>query len=190
MNNRKKIPQWLKVLGVTVIAAIMIRTFLFSSYVVEGKSMMPNLQDGNRLIVNKIDYNISKPHRFDVVIFHADKTKDYVKRVIGLPGDKIAYKNDVLYINGKPVNEPYLKPYKDKLITGQLTEDFTLKEYTGHSTVPKGKLWVMGDNRQKSVDSRQFGFVDMDKVVGKVNIRFWPLSKFDLIHSQGKNVKK
>ncbi|MFC7393813.1 signal peptidase I [Scopulibacillus cellulosilyticus] len=186
MRKRREIPQWIRVFGVTVIAVIIIRTFLFSSYVVEGKSMMPNLQDGNRLIVNKIDYNISKPHRFDVVIFHATKNEDYVKRVIGLPGDKIAYKNDVLYINGKPVKEPYLKPYKGQLITGQLTQDFTLKEYTGHSTVPKGKLWVMGDNRRESVDSRQFGFVDMDKVVGKVDLRFWPLSKFNIIGSQGK----
>ncbi|TCP29314.1 signal peptidase I [Scopulibacillus darangshiensis] len=171
--------EWIKALGIAVIIAVLVRSFIFTNYVVEGKSMMPTLQDGNRLIVNKIDYDISKPDRFDVIIFHATKTEDYVKRVIGLPGDKIVYKNDKLYVNGKYIKEPYLKPYKDKLVSGQLTQDFTLKGNTGRATVPKGKLWVMGDNRQNSVDSRVFGFVDMDQVVGKVDLRYWPVSEFN-----------
>ncbi|MBM7646822.1 signal peptidase I [Scopulibacillus daqui] len=180
-SKKRELYQWTAALIIAVAIASLVRGFLFTNYLVEGKSMMPNLQDGNRLIVNKIDYKMSKPHRFDVIIFHATKTEDYVKRVIGLPGDKIAYKNDTLYVNEKPVPEPYLKEKKDELAAGQLTEDFTLKGYTGVTTVPKGKLWVMGDNRQDSVDSRRFGFIDMNQVVGKAVLRYWPLSEFGSI---------
>ncbi|MFC7391599.1 signal peptidase I [Scopulibacillus cellulosilyticus] len=182
MKKRKKSEafEWIKALVIAVIIALLIRGFVFTNYIVEGKSMMPTLQDGNRLIVNKLDYEVSKPHRFDVIIFHATKTEDYVKRVIGLPGDKIAYKHDTLYVNGKPVKEPYLNKYKSELISGQLTQDFTLKGLTGQARVPKGKVFVLGDNRQNSVDSRVFGFVDEDKIVGKVDLRYWPLSELQV----------
>ncbi len=173
--------QWLKAFVLAVLIALFVKHFLLTTYVVEGKSMMPSIQGGNRLIVNKADYHITEPHRFEVIIFHANKTEDYVKRVIGLPGDKIVYKHDVLYVNGKAVKEPYLDPYKKKLISGQLTNDFSLMEETGRATVPKGKLWVMGDNRQISDDSREFGFVDMHQVVGKVDVRFWPVNEVQLM---------
>lgn len=185
MNEKKKndVIEWAKALGIAVLIAVLVRAFIFTNYVVEGESMMPTLQNGNRLIVNKIDYDFGKPHRFDVIIFHATKTADYVKRVIGLPGDTIQYKNDVLYVNGKPVKEPYLKPYKSKLPPGEeLTNDFTLKKLTGKTKVPPGKLWVMGDNRQVSEDSRYFGFVDESKIVGKVDLRYWPFSEFQLLN--------
>lgn len=173
--------QWLKAFAFAVLIAFFIKHFLFTTYVVEGKSMMPSIQGGNRLIVNKADYHITEPHRFDVIIFHATKTSDYVKRVIGLPGDKIVYKNDVLYVNGKAVKEPYLEPYKKQLISGQLTDDFSLRSETGRETVPEGKLWVMGDNRQISADSREFGYVDIDQVVGKVDVRIWPMDEVKLM---------
>lgn len=87
-------------------------------------------------------------------------------------------KNDVLYVNGKPVEEPYLKPYKRRLIDGKLTGDFTLEEMTGKKTVPKGRVFVLGDNRLNSWDSRHFGFVKMNQIVGKVNARYWPFDEF------------
>lgn len=136
--------------------------------------MMPTLRDGNLLIVNKF----GGIQRFDIIVFHANKQEDYVKRVIGLPGDRIAYKNDVLYVNGKPVKEPYLKSHKRKLIDGKLTGDFTLEEVTGKKTVPKGCVFVLGDNRLSSWDSRHFGFVKMNQIVGKVNARYWPFDEF------------
>ncbi|WP_027724613.1 signal peptidase I [Tuberibacillus calidus] len=181
-KDKREAFEWLKALAIAVIIAIVIRSFIFTNYIVEGQSMMPTLQDGNRLIVNKIDYDITKPHRFDIIVFHATPTDDYVKRVIGLPGDSIEYKNDVLYINGKKVDEPYLKPYKEQLVSGLLTENFTLKEITGVERVPKGKVFVMGDNRRNSVDSRRFGFVDMNQIVGKVDLRYWPFSEFNMMH--------
>jgi signal peptidase I len=180
-KRKNEVFEWIKALAVAVIIAVVIRSFIFTNYVVEGESMMPTLQNSNRLIVNKIVYHISEPKRYDIVIFHATPTEDYVKRVIGLPGDKIEYKNDVLYVNGKKVPEPYLNPYKSKLTSGDLTQNFTLKKETGSTTVPKGKLFVMGDNRRNSVDSRIFGFVDMTKVVGKVDLRYWPLNEISLV---------
>ncbi len=177
--------EWIKALGIAFIIAIIIRSFILQNYVVEGVSMMPTLQNGNRLIVNKLSYHVFQPKRFDIIIFHATPTADYVKRVIGLPGDTITYKNDVLYVNGKKVDEPYLKPYKSKLLPGQeLTKDFSLDtlDSTGRVThVPKGKLFVMGDNRLNSEDSRYFGFVDESQIVGKVDLRYWPLNEFSLV---------
>ncbi|WP_085521238.1 signal peptidase I [Tuberibacillus sp. Marseille-P3662] len=181
-KSKSEAVEWFKALGLAVIIAIVIKSFFFTNYIVEGKSMMPTLKDGNRLIVNKIDYDISQPDRFDVVIFHHNDKEDYVKRVIGLPGDTIRYENDVLYVNGKAVKEPYLKPYKEQIKSGHLTEDFNLKDYTDHKKVPKGKLFVLGDNRRVSSDSRVFGFVDMDQVVGKVNLRYWPIRQFEFMH--------
>ena len=136
--------EWIKALGIGLIIFIIIRTFLFSNYVVEGESMMPTLQDGNKLVVNKIGYHIGELDRFDVVVFHANEKEDYVKRIIGLPGDKIVYKDDKLYVNGEYYPEPYLEKFKQEYIGSKLTGDFTLQEITGEKTVPKGKIFVLG----------------------------------------------
>lgn len=173
---------WIKAIAVAVIVALLIRHFVFSNYIVRGESMQSTLQDGNRLIVNQFVYRLSKPHRFDVIVFHATPTDDYVKRIIGLPGDTIRYHNDQLYVNGKKVAEPYLKQNKAALPAGvDLTQNFSLKNMEGTYRVPKGKLWVMGDNRRNSEDSRYFGFVDERKVVGKVQLRYWPFDEFGTI---------
>ena len=177
---RKEGLEWLKAFCIGLMIFVIIRSFFFSNYIVEGKSMMPTLQDGNKLVVNKIGYEIGELHRFDVIVFHASPEEDYVKRIIGLPGDSIEYKNDILYINGKPYKEQYLDKYKSKIIDGKLTGDFTLKEITNKEKVPPGKIFVLGDNRRDSSDSRFFGFVDQSKVVGKVNLRYWPLEKWDM----------
>ncbi|HET7580340.1 MAG TPA: signal peptidase I [Bacillales bacterium] len=178
--NKKALFDWLKAIAVAVVIVWIIQSFFFANYVVHGQSMMPTIQDGNRVIVNKIDYDFGKPKRFQLIVFHYSKTEDFIKRVIGLPGDSLHYKNDVLYVNGKPMKEPYLKPYKKQLVSGNLTKDFTLKQVTGYKTVPKGHVFVMGDNRRNSYDSRYFGFVSMDKIVGKVDVRYWPISTFQV----------
>jgi signal peptidase I len=167
--------EWVKALAIGILLFAFIRTFFFSNYVVEGESMKPTLEEGNKLVVNKIGYQIGAFERFDVIVFHANKKEDYVKRVIGLPGDRVEYRNDQLYINGKKVDEPFLEPYKDEVVSGRLTGDFTLKELTGIDTVPEGKLFVLGDNRRSSWDSRHFGFISINQVVGKVDLRYWPL---------------
>jgi signal peptidase I len=173
--------EWLKAVMIAVLLAGGIRYFIFAPIIVDGLSMMPTLHDHDRMIVNKLSYKIGTPKRFDIIVFHAEEGKDYIKRVIGLPGDHIEYKNDTLYVNGKAYKEPYLDKYKKQLIDGPLTEPFTLEEITGKKTVPKGYLFVMGDNRRFSKDSRHIGFIPMEKVVGKANIVYWPLSDARII---------
>lgn len=172
--------EWFKAGAIAFVLFIFIRTFFFSSYEVDGESMQPTLQDGNKLVVNKIGYQIQDINRFDVIVFHANNKEDYVKRVIGLPGDKIMYEDDWLYVNGIKYREPYLKDFKHPFPGQNLTGDFTLAELTNSRNVPAGKLFVMGDNRLGSMDSRHFGYVSIDQVVGKVDIRYWPLDEFNM----------
>jgi signal peptidase I len=172
--------EWLKALGIGLIIFVFIRTFFFSNYEVDGESMKPTLQDGNMLVVNKIGYQIGKLNRFDVIVFHANEEDDYVKRIIGLPGDQIEYRDDELYINGQKMEEKYLEKYRNHHLGNRLTGDFTLIELTGEEVVPEGKIFVLGDNRLRSWDSRHFGFISVDKVVGKVNLRYWPLNDMDV----------
>lgn len=172
--------EWVKALLIAFGIAALIRLFLFTPIVVDGVSMMPTLKDGDKMIVNKISYKIGSPDHFDIVVFHAPEKKDYIKRVIGLPGDTVEYADDVLYINGKAQEEPYLKAYKEELSGGTLTEDFTLEEKIGRQTVPEGHIFVMGDNRRMSNDSRHIGPISMDEIVGTTKFVFWPIKDIGL----------
>lgn len=173
--------EWLRTIGIAIILAVFLRTFFFSSYIVDGESMMPTLENGNLLIINKIVDEVDDIERFDVIVFHATPKDDFVKRIIGLPGDKVEYKNDVLYINNKPVQEAYLDKYKVGLKGEKLTGDFTLKGISNgvSEVVPNGHIFVLGDNRKDSYDSRYFGFVPIEKIVGKVNLRYWPIDEIN-----------
>lgn len=176
-SKKNDLLEWMKAGVLGIILFFFIHTFLFSSYEVDGTSMESTLSDGDKLIVNKIGYEFGTISRFDVIVFKGNNGDDYVKRVIGLPGDSIQYKNDRLFVNGRYVKEPYL--HRQTMLLGQKeTGDFKLKEFTGKDKVPENKLFVMGDNRLNSHDSRHFGFISMNDVVGKVNIRYWPLEKF------------
>ncbi|MBD3109464.1 signal peptidase I [Bacillus sp. AGMB 02131] len=184
MTTKKKseLWEWIKALLIAVALAVIIRFFLIAPIVVDGYSMMPTLHDQDRMIVNKISYTFSDPERFDIVVFHAPEGKDYIKRIIGLPGDTVEYIDDVLYINGEPIDEPYLDEYKEQVFDGPLTDSFTLLDIPdGQETVPEGYLFVMGDNRRNSKDSRHIGFVSMDKVVGKTSIVYWPISDMRIV---------
>nr|WP_223700995.1 signal peptidase I [Sutcliffiella deserti] len=169
----------LKWLIVSFLLVIMIRALFFSNYMVEGHSMNPTLQEGNYLMVNKIIYTFSKPERFDVIVFHQGNGEaDYVKRVIGLPGEKVEYKKDMLYINDTFVLEPFIQSDHLRVFGGNFTGDFSLSELTGEETVPEGHLFVIGDNRLSSFDSRHFGFIRIEDIVGKVDVRYWPVEEF------------
>lgn len=176
-KEKNEIWEWAKALLIAFAAVWLIRYFLFTPIVVDGESMMPTLENGDRMIVNKI----GEPNRNDIVVFHAPEKKDYIKRVIGLPGDHVAYKNDQLYINGEPQEEPYLDSNKSQVNGGTLTEDFTLEERTGKKVIPEGYLFVMGDNRRNSTDSRIIGLVPLEEVIGKTNIIFWPLNEIGMV---------
>lgn len=164
---------WSKIILAVIVVVFLVRTFLFTNYVVYGQSMMPTIRDGERVIVNKIGYDFFEPKRFDLVIFHATETSDYVKRVIGLPGDHIKYEEDVLYVNGEALEEAFLEEFRERH-PGTLTRDFTLEGLTGTDVVPEGTIFVLGDNRLNSLDSRHIGFVDMEQIVGEANFSYWP----------------
>lgn len=172
----KKYRRAIRTVLLALLLAFVFRSYLFASYIVDGESMKPTLNDGNLLMVNKAVYDWQEVGRQEVIVFHANEEEDYVKRVIGVSGDEITVKNDQLYINGKKVDESYLDPLRpdDGL---PFTEDFTLEEMTGHKTVPKDHLFVMGDNRRDSLDSRYFGFIPRESVVGKVDVRYWPFNQ-------------
>lgn len=181
-KKKNELWEWTKALIIAVLLAVVIRYFLFAPIVVDGLSMMPTLKDQDRMIVNKFSYDIGQPKRFDIIVFHAPEKKDYIKRVIGLPGDRIEYKKDTLYVNGKAYKEPYLDKYKEQVVNGPLTDPFTLKETKlGKETVPKGQLFVMGDNRRYSKDSRHIGTIPLSKVIGKTSVVYWPLKDAHIV---------
>lgn len=180
-RKKNELWEWIKAIAIAVLLATVIRYFLFAPVVVDGSSMMPTLQDQNRMIVNQLSYKFSEPKRFDILVFHAPGGQNYIKRVIGLPGDHIEYKKDMLYVNGHAVPEPYLDTYKKQVMDGHLTEDFTLETIIGRKTVPKGELFVMGDNRRYSKDSRQIGTIPLAKVVGKTGAVYWPIGEARLV---------
>lgn len=180
-KEKNELWEWSKALLIAFGLAAIIRFFLFTPIVVDGESMMPTLKNGDRMVVNKIGYMVGEPDRYDIVVFHAPEQKNYIKRVIGLPGDHVEYKNDQLYVNGEAMEEPYLDQYKSEITEGTLTDDFTLEEITQETEIPKGYIFVMGDNRRYSKDSRHIGLVKIDEVIGNTNIVFWPLNEIGLI---------
>ncbi|MCM3710237.1 signal peptidase I [Sporosarcina luteola] len=166
-----EILSWIKAIVVACVLVFAIRHFLFSPVIVSGQSMEPTFESENRVIISKIH----KLDHFDLVVFHAPGSQeDYIKRVIGLPGDTVVMKDDKLFINGKEYEENYIQENKERLFEDQkLTEDFEV-------TVPDGQLFVLGDNRRNSTDSRIIGCIDQDSVVGKVGFRFYPLNSIGI----------
>lgn len=165
--------EWIKALAIAIGLAFLIRTFLFAPFIVEGESMETTLHNEEKLVVNKAIYYLKEPARGDIIVFHAEAKRDYIKRVIGVAGDTVEVKNDTLYINGKQVDEPYLanKREEAKQQGIPLTDDF------GPVKVPEGQIFVMGDNRLNSRDSRAIGPVDISTVVGRAEFVFWPLKE-------------
>ena len=178
---KKEIREWIVAIAVAVVLVVVLVNFVAKPYNVKGDSMYPTLKDKEKVIVNIIGKKLGGIDKGNVIVFHANEKADYVKRVIGTAGDKVEYKKDQLYINGKKVDEPYLKYNLEHKNYDQITEDFSVKTLVntnGEDTIPKGKLLVLGDNREVSKDSRSFGLIDEDQVVGKVSFRFWPLNEF------------
>ncbi|PSL45208.1 type I signal peptidase [Salsuginibacillus halophilus] len=177
----REVWEWAKTFAVVLVIVLLVRMFLFANYVVHGESMMPTIEDGERLIINKVGYEIADPERFDLVVFNATDDSDYIKRIIGLPGDELRFEDDELYINGESYDEPYLDEAKGTYSAGPFTYDFSLLEVTGEAVVPEDQLFVLGDNRRNSLDSRQLGYIAIDDVVGKANIRYWPVDDISMI---------
>ena len=147
--------------------------FLGRPFTVSGASMYPTLHNGDRMVLSKV----GDIHRFDVVILKApDENVEYIKRVIGMPGDTIEMKSGVLYINGKKVDQPFINT---EALAKQTVfmDNFTLESLTGESKVPEGKYFVLGDNRGVSKDSRMIGFIDRSAIEGKAVFTIWPFGR-------------
>ncbi|MCY9548668.1 signal peptidase I [Lysinibacillus xylanilyticus] len=173
----------MKAIAFALLVAFVIKQFLFTPVLVKGASMMPTLEDQDRVIINKIGPKFKSVDRFDIVVVKMNEEENYIKRIIGLPGDKIEYKDDQLYINGEKYSEPYLDQYKKELKdSGSLTYDFTLEQILGETTVPEGDYFVLGDNRRVSKDSRvpEVGFIPKEKIMGTTSIICWPIEHIDL----------
>ncbi|KRG09016.1 signal peptidase I [Staphylococcus sp. NAM3COL9] len=177
---KKEILEWIVSIVVAVALVLLIVNFVAKPYTVKGDSMDPTLKDGERVMVNLFGYKFGDIKNGNVIVFHATKESDYVKRVIGTSGDNVEYKKDKLFVNGKEVEEPYLDSNKKnkqyEYITGSF-ETKDLNQVDGKNKIPKDKLLVLGDNREVSKDSRSFGLIDEDQVVGKVSFSFWPLNE-------------
>jgi signal peptidase I len=169
-NNHSEAREWVISILVAVVLAFVIKSFLFDFVLVQGSSMYPTLKNGERLVINKIEYEIGSPDYGDIVVLKHSANVDYVKRVIGKGGDTIEVKNSKVYRNGEMLDEPYVNTEKSY-------EDFA------QVTVPEGKYFVMGDNRAVSLDSRyaSVGFIDEDSIIGHVVFRFWPFTNFGTV---------
>lgn len=153
------------IIGVVVLIMFI---YIVSFQQVIGPSMEPNYNEGEIYILNKLKYKLFEAKRFDVVVVSTSNSKYMIKRIIGLPGEHIEYKNNKLYIDGKLIEEEFLK-------TGS-TEDYNITELD-EKNIPKNHYFVLGDNRENSTDSRIFGFVSEDDIIGKVEFRIWPIIK-------------
>lgn len=164
---------WMKVIILASIVILSTRHFIFEPVEVHGKSMMPTFKENDRIVLMKI----SKIERSDLIVFKVAEDRNYLKRVIGVPGDVVEMTNDHLYINGTETNESYLeknKKWVKQLGYQQLTTDFPAV------TVPIGHYFVLGDNRLNSVDSRMIGFIKESNVIGEVKFRLFPIKHLGL----------
>lgn len=163
----QEIKDWVVSILVAVILAFFIRYFIVELYMVEGPSMRPTLLNAERLVVNKFIYRFKAPERGDVLVFQypRDTSRDFIKRVIGVPGDTIEIKDGKVFLNGQLQNESY--------ILEKTRGSYPL------STVPEGTVFVMGDNRNNSEDSRfkDVGFVSRNLIKGKAVLVFWPFDQ-------------
>lgn len=155
---------------IIIVLVILIKIFVVTPVRVNGSSMLPTLEDGDIMILNKLGRNNIK--RFDIVVIRDDDDdEDIIKRVIGLPGERIEYKNNILYVNGKKVAEKFTKNKDPKL------DSYSIDNLESE-TVPKDYYFVVGDNRPNSKDSRMIGFIHKDKIKGKASFIIFPFSRF------------
>jgi signal peptidase I len=143
--------------------------FAMQPHQVQGDSMLPNFISGEYILTDKISYRFNEPKRGDVIVFKAPNNprRDYIKRVVGLPGEIVSVKNNHIFINNKPLDEKYLSADEQIFGGAYLRNNSAIK-------IPNGEYFVLGDNRDQSQDSRTWGPIEKTRIVGKVFFRYWP----------------
>jgi signal peptidase I len=158
-----------------IVCSFLLRSFVVQAYKIPAGSMMPTLNIGDHILTNKYIYRTSTPKRGDLIIFPfpKDPRKDYIKRVIGLPGEVFELKNKIAYINEKKLKDPHAYFVSNEVF--QISDN--PRDNMKPVMIPEGKVFVMGDNRDQSLDSRFFGFVDIKTVKAKAEIIYWSWDK-------------
>lgn len=188
MAQKNVIVEYIEALAVAFILAMVIRTFFVQAFKIPSGSMLETLQIGDHLLVNKFSYGVkvpftntymwdgSDPERGDIIVFEYPNNPsiDYIKRVVGVPGDVIEVHNKQLYRNGEKVTEDYIRHSQPDVVA-------LVRDEFGPVTVPEGKYFTMGDNRDDSQDSRFWGFVDKSAIHGKAFIIYWSSDGLDNI---------
>ena len=186
---KSKVQEYIEAIIIAILIALVIRTFAIQAFKIPSRSMVPTLLVGDQILVNKFIYGVkipylrkmiipvTNPERGDIVVFiyPNDRSKDFIKRVIGIAGDKIEIKNKRIFINNKEYSDSY-GVYSDNLIYPGVIQP---RDNFGPVTVPQNSLFVMGDNRDESSDSRYWGFVDIKDVEGKAFIIYWSWDRED-----------
>lgn len=162
---------WMRDLLISIAVSAFIIVFLYQPVRVEGTSMLPMLEDQDRLFINKVAYRVGEIHRGDVVVFlyPRDHEKSYIKRVVALPGDDLRIDHGQVYVNGRRIAEPY--------VPKRFTDDRSQPEMT----VPAHEYFVMGDHRSISSDSRDFGPVERELIYGKAAFVYWPMDQAGVV---------
>ncbi len=176
MRALKVILEILKVGAAVFLAAWFIRLVLFQPFIVQGSSMEPNFHNGEYLFVEKLSYDFRAPKRGDVVVFKypLDTSVDYIKRVIGLPGDQISIKNGQVFVNDQPLSENYLAPNQKTIILNGNETVYSV-------TVPSGEYFMMGDNRDHSADSREGWLLPKKDIIGRTALVLFPANDFHAV---------
>jgi signal peptidase I len=186
-RQKSKIQEYAEAIILAILIAFFIRTFLVQAFKIPSGSMKPTLLIGDHLLVNKFLYGvklpyfrntiipIQEPKRGDIAVFiyPEDRSKDFIKRVIGVAGDTIEIRNKKIFLNGLPYQDSHGVYVDDFIIPGTVQP----RDNFGPVTVPQGKIFTMGDNRDQSYDSRFWGFVDLKDVMGKAFIIYWSWDK-------------
>jgi signal peptidase I len=173
-SRKKQGYEWLILVAASLAVALVVRGFLIQAFYIPSESMVPTLVKNDRVLVNKLSYKLHDVHRGDIVVFKAPEgaataqVKDLIKRVVGLPGETIEGRNGNIFIDGKPLDEPYLPP------------DVRSRDFPPEKIPPK-KIYVLGDNRQDSRDSTFFHAVQESAIVGRAFVKIWPLNDLGLL---------
>ncbi len=177
--------EWVLVAVCALAMALLIRTFLLQVYYIPSSSMRDTLHEDDRVLVNKLSYRFGDVGRGDVIVFSKPdnapgQINDFIKRVIALPGETISFANGQVLIEGEPYSEPYVGSNRT-FINGMLMDCADDPPSVDRCLVPEGTVFVMGDNREGSTDSRTFGPIDIDSIVGRASIKLWPLGDISLL---------